>query len=366
MGSQVLREFGPDAEIPCRTVAKTRRTAKACLQCRSRKQKCGGQSIHNRRRSCSRCLHLGFTCSFLTQPYDNDTNYTAYSPETAEAVEKLRTGFDEHETRLRYLESLINDFKDNTDPTQETPSVSNIQSNHSVSEGPQGTQELLDSYSGNQHIIDPIGGPAEITADRVALRTVNLDAPITTLRHLHPYGTNSDIGNSMVDPVSCGFIHMGEAQEACDVFFANCHRWGPVLCPRSQRSAEVVRKENPVLFTSICAVGFRFMGEPRRDVYKHIVALLDAMLSRLLLQPTSADVKLDHIKALLLYIQWMPLDSSQYGASSSRYNDISSWSMLGLAIRYALLMGMHQSAVVPFSNQGHQVVTQEDILRLRV
>ena len=49
----------------------------------------------------------------------------------------------------------------------------------------------------------------------------------------------------------------------------------------------------------------------------------------------------------------------------SRYNDISAWSVLGLAIRYATFLGLDQSAINPFLGPVESI-SEDDISRLRV
>lgn len=116
--------------------------------------------------------------------------------------------------------------------------------------------------------------------------------------------------------------------------------------------------------------------------YRAIVELLDSSMSRLLLQPNLSDVTLDHIRCLLLYIQWMPVEQNTSGISQTRCksahphrndcalmnedNDISAWSVLGLAIRYSLFLGLDRSAIAPFSPYASKSPGQEDFARLRV
>lgn len=102
--------------------------------------------------------------------------------------------------------------------------------------------------------------------------------------------------------------------------------------------------------------------------------MLDKAVAQLLLRPTSADVTLDSIRVLLLYAQWMPynqddervvdLESTSLRPPRSRYNETSAWAILGLAMRYALLLGLDRSAIKPFQNT-HEA-SEEDMSRLRV
>ena len=107
-----------------------------------------------------------------------------------------------------------------------------------------------------------------------------------------------------------------------------------------------------------------------------LTALLDKAVSRLLLRPTPSDVTLDSIRVLLIYAQWMPYsregeDGDASGAESSdrlpksRYNDISAWAVLGLAIRYAVFLGLDRAAIGPFQEPGKSI-SEDDVSRLRV
>jgi hypothetical protein len=106
--------------------------------------------------------------------------------------------------------------------------------------------------------------------------------------------------------------------------------------------------------------------------FSELTAQLDHAVSRLLLRPTPSDVSLDSIRVLLLYAQWMPCNwnsgnGQTSGAESpkSRYNEVSAWAVLGLALRYALLLGLDQASIAPFQEHTH-TVNQDDICRLRV
>ncbi|KAJ5585155.1 uncharacterized protein N7459_004955 [Penicillium hispanicum] len=109
--------------------------------------------------------------------------------------------------------------------------------------------------------------------------------------------------------------------------------------------------------------------------FNNLTNLLDKAVSRLLLRPTPSDVTLDSIRVLLLYAQWMPCsredeDEFESGqpssrAPSSRYNEISAWAVLGLAVRYATLMGLERSAIAPFREPTKEP-SEHDVSRLRV
>jgi hypothetical protein len=110
-----------------------------------------------------------------------------------------------------------------------------------------------------------------------------------------------------------------------------------------------------------------------------LTILFDKAVSRLLLRPTPSDVTLDSIRVLLLYAQWMPFSwgnedeppasnatqSKTFNTPKSRYNEISAWAVLGLALRYALFLGLDRAAIAPFQDPVG-VVSKEDVSCLRV
>lgn len=93
-----------------------------------------------------------------------------------------------------------------------------------------------------------------------------------------------------------------------------------------------------------------------------LTAMLDSVISNMLLRPTPADVCLDSIRVLLLYAQWMPF-RAEGTHLKSRYNDVSAWAVLGLAVRYAVFLGLERSVLAPLQNE---VLGDEDMSRFRV
>lgn len=49
----------------------------------------------------------------------------------------------------------------------------------------------------------------------------------------------------------------------------------------------------------------------------------------------------------------------------SRYNEISAWAVLGLAIRYATFLGLERTAIAPFKSRT-QSVSDDDMTRFRI
>lgn len=75
---------------------------------------------------------------------------------------------------------------------------------------------------------------------------------------------------------------------------------------------------------------------------------------------------LDSIRVLLLYAQWMPYTADDDHPPKSRYNEISAWAVLGLAVRYALFLGLDQKGLQPFAPSSTAAVSPDEVARLRV
>lgn len=337
--------FGSEAGSP----RKLRRTSKACVQCRLRKQKCDGQSKVDSRRPCRRCVYLGASCSFAATTSAESDAEVVKQEKTARHIARLERLVKDQGERLHRLEVLIGDFqKHSPSPNADTIHVSGLKS--------YGRASALANDNGVASSVvseSPTCSNSSVVRSRGALDVINLDTPMSTLRHLKEHDKPPGFRPSIQDPISCGLISSEEAQEAFDLFFTHCHRWAPVLCPLTQRVAEHIRISCPTLFIAVCCVGLRFRKGTNQEVYRQLVGILDASLSRLLLRPSQTDVHLDHIRVFLLYIQWMPVDILEDDELATRYNDVSAWSMLGLAIRYALFLGLHQDAVESFAAKGN-------------
>jgi len=119
-------------------------------------------------------------------------------------------------------------------------------------------------------------------------------------------------------------------------------------------------------------VDSRLTAEERRDTWLHprytrLVALLDAEMSRLTLRPRPADVCLETVQAWMIYSHWMPVDvvTTSTGQSyRSRFSESSVWQCMGLAIRWATLLGLDQTAHLPFMDHS-RIPTTLDVQSYR-
>ena len=141
------------------------------------------------------------------------------------------------------------------------------------------------------------------------------------------------------------------------------------LLPVSQ-----LHQTRPLLLLAICATAYRFSrpDEPTGSRTQRLIRLTeayDSAISTLILRSTPAHVNLDSIYAILIYAQWMPFavrslkDSTE--SFGNRYNEVSVWSVIGLASRYASIMGLGRCAIQPFQAEGYDI-TEEDMGRMRI
>ncbi|KAJ5634707.1 hypothetical protein N7528_002549 [Penicillium herquei] len=234
--------------------------------------------------------------------------------------------------------------------------------------------------------------PSQASTSLSGVDAIELDPPIATLRsirELAKYETTheSEVARpsriSPFDPVRQGILTAQDAQKAINIFFDNCHPSAPLLNQSTRQSWSERELHSPALVLAICSIGARFWSKGNfldsarsmHPKFNELTCLLDKAVSRLLLRPTPSDVTLDSIRVLLLYAQWMPCvreqedevenDDSAPRFPRSRYNEISAGAVLGLAMRYALLMGLDRSVLAPFQTRD-VLPTADHISKMRV
>ncbi|ODN78876.1 hypothetical protein L202_04412 [Cryptococcus amylolentus CBS 6039] len=386
--------------------SKTRRANRACLQCRSRKQRCLPQADETQA-PCQRCSQLGASCSFeivsLTENEDKPT-----PSQMAEIVVNLQKRLLVVEERVRSLQTggaptndgigLVANVRVSQEPHLEPdrmmvqhastsgPSISRAQPSTLHSHN---SHAISPSYSSYHRDTVPISSPHHDGQPAVSMSTIKLGAPIATLRSLGALPANGS--ESMLDPIAQSVLSVLDAQRAIKIFFDHCHSFGPVLDKVSVNDGMRLRHQNPPLFLTICTIGARYWDSgisqdqgPLRERGLHpsfleLTTLLDITI-QLILRPMPSDVTLDSIRALLLYAQWMPPSrehlfratkrssegSENQRAPRSRYNDISAWAVLGLAQRYALFLGPDRLSVLRFQDPHTESITPTDMARLRI
>ncbi|KAH8895328.1 hypothetical protein GQ53DRAFT_49766 [Thozetella sp. PMI_491] len=291
----------------------------------------------------------------------------------AEMVVDMQRRLNAHEARIAELESAA---RGPGLPSQTSNSV--YRQNHEVVEhdasslSDMGAEELEDSALnyGAQ------GQASKSEPSRVRLDILELASPIATLKSLGALDARRSDGFSPYDPIILSVLSAQEAQDAIDIYFDNCHPWAPVLSEDIRITGMSLRRSNPALFLSIVSVGCRFWhrGSPHTR-YHDLVKLLDSILSNLILCPTPHDAGLDSIRAIMVYLQWMPCTRNKATYSPqrasrtkprTRYNDMSAWAMFGLALRYASFMNLEQLALAPFRLPANSLFSKDDVDRMRV
>jgi hypothetical protein len=146
--------------------------------------------------------------------------------------------------------------------------------------------------------------------------------------------------------------------------------WSTILGPRRLRVSRLWYSVLPQECSQSCNSAESISTEfhPR---YTDLIALLDALISKLCLMPSLEDVALQTIQVILLYAQWMPC-GQEHGDSTpthkhqrSRYNDVSAYTILGLALRFAKVIDLEKDATLPFL-QSDKSASTSDVDRLRV
>ncbi|KAL3455150.1 hypothetical protein BJX64DRAFT_298043 [Aspergillus heterothallicus] len=300
-----------------------RRVARACLQCRARKQRCSPES-GALQAPCRRCRHQGITCSFQTQRVVGPEE-TPGPSRMAQLVVELHQQVNRQEARIADLERQMR-------------------------QGQAPAKTPLDNI-----IATTSHSPS------FAIDDIDIGPPIATLRSLGALA-KEDL-RSGYDPIASGVITLEEAQSAVNIFFDHCHPWAPFLGEGHRNTWQDVRQTAPSLFLAICTIGMRFSNPLTHST---LTALLDQAVSRLLLRPTLSDVTLDSVRVFLLYAQWMPCTAQENQPPKSRYNEISAWAVLGLAVRYALFLGIDHAALRPFAQYPPAAPSAEEVGRLRV
>lgn len=268
-----------DGEPP----SKTRRTTRACLQarklysymkcfcltdsfsrqCRNRKQRCDGPSAADATMPCRRCCQLDFTCSFTQSPQENEVETSSM---TLKKVDRLQRQLVDHQKRIEDLELFIQGVKSGSGSAtvDEAPmrnaSISTPHINDSVVS--QQSPEITERGGGtSDHHIFPrtntmgisnvVESPFEHqnsisgslshprTESSFTMDTVNLEAPMSTLRNLASLSKEKEEKDSGAwnmtynpilplvdqnkrerleqDPIALGILTMEEAQHAFDM-----------------------------------------------------------------------------------------------------------------------------------------------------
>ncbi|KAL5372389.1 hypothetical protein DPSP01_013555 [Paraphaeosphaeria sporulosa] len=355
------------------------RANRACASCRVRKQRCILSSMTGQT-ACQRCAHHGMPCSFETEPADAHQEQPGPT-KLAQMVVQLQQRVNQHEARIAELEHLdatphkYPRLSSSSLPTTSLPITSDHESQSPV---------RIESHLTRVPQIF-----------NTSIEQLELGAPIATLRALGALGDARDPANestrmntnrSCSDPIESGMLTETEASRAFNIYFEHCHPWAPVLSQKTRSMGISLRETSPTLFLAIVAIGARFWCEDNtsndtmrlRSMHPHyfdVIKLLDSNMSRLLLRPCAASASLSNIQSLLLYLQWMPYDSCPLGPGharsqtlvQTRYNEMSTWVVFGLALRYAEFCGLEQKVLGSFQDdRSLATATSEDMDAMRV
>nr|XP_031863799.1 uncharacterized protein CI109_000441 [Kwoniella shandongensis]KAA5530871.1 hypothetical protein CI109_000441 [Kwoniella shandongensis] len=359
-----------------------RRTTHACVQCRERKQKCGGVTSQA---TCIACQARKVDCSFEEEA--RDPRYNPYlriqstrSPDRSiRVVEREREArgessqaengkdAEEVQNQLQLLRDEIQTLRGTLMDRQ----VTQILQNTSIpgpstifppppQEQPVQTDQAIFSDPSPTYF-DPPSATHSVPAQSlpsIPLSHTSPDAAFNgPMKVLQELGADDAFDVECHDPITRQILTQGEASVAFRLFFNKCHLNAPFLDSQYDGDLQSVRSRNAALFLNIIVVGARFWSHSsKRDTWLHpryprLVALLDQEMSRLTLRPRPADICLETVQAWMIYSHWMPIDtSSSINGTSyrSRFTESSVWQCLGLAIRWVTLLGLDKTAHLPF------------------
>ncbi|PWN18411.1 hypothetical protein BCV69DRAFT_72240 [Microstroma glucosiphilum] len=350
-----------------------RRTGRACLQCRSRKQKCIVDTVNEEdpHAPCKRCLRNRFDCSFQEA---DDQGPAPIAPNVgSNDISMLFRQMQRHELRIRALEEQLAGPSALPRRSESSSVPTNVKRREDAELASMDSRSLpnlveaLGEASG-------IGGKSErpqsassprssSSQSRIGVESLQLDAPIATLRSLGAISQDGWRGravespssaSSSFDPVSRGVLPLDDASQCIATYASSCHLMAPLLDEEMLYSLSILRKR-PILFLAICCVGARlWQATPGLDEmtahpnYDALIELLDESFSKLLLRPTSEHLTLASVQALLITAQWMPMVRTATQRYESRYSEISAGSLLGLVGRYAHSIGLEAASLPPF------------------
>ncbi|OJJ05894.1 hypothetical protein ASPVEDRAFT_154023 [Aspergillus versicolor CBS 583.65] len=382
------------------------RTGHACVQCRHRKQKCGGFTYDVK---CQPCTNRNVECSFQEEvkelrlnpylrlrssrspsanfddPRIENTRVSAASSSSflvsdptalasgavqldarhaspaeealPKKVDSLQSRVAELEQRLGIAHGGIADYVDTAPRSQARTSLLH----HAK---PDQTQQSYDSPSSV-----PVGllcnsNPQSLPSPH---GTVNTDGPLKALNSMQ----REDPGALEInDPITRSVLTEGEAHVIFRLYFSNCHLNVPLLDVNVDAEIDRVRSRSALLFIAILSVGARFWSASSKSScwlhprYTDLVRLLDAEIMRVTLRPRHEDQRLETVQALMLCAHWMPFDLAPGPQRyQSRFSEAGAWQCLGLAIRWATSLTLERSCHTSFLHP--ETVTQEDARRFR-
>ncbi|KAL4874307.1 hypothetical protein BJY04DRAFT_226175 [Aspergillus karnatakaensis] len=378
------------------------RTGHACVQCRHRKQKCGGFTYDIK---CRPCTTRKVKCSF--QEEIKDLRYNPYLLRLRPPSQPIHADDDLSNSPPRPGSTPF-DAEVVQSPSPNL--LSNGQDAASVEQGLPGEIDTLKARIADleSRLVDPVGEhrdyiqtpqghaastfvnqfepePTHDTAPSLTLRSlgssakptsrslpspqssINTDGPLKALNSIQ---TDDPAELESHDPIARSVLTEGEAHVLFRLYFEHCHPNAPFLDVSIDNDVDQVRIRSGILFTAILCVGARFWSASSKAPcwlhprYTELVRLLDAEVMRVTLRPSHNDQKLETIQALMLCAHWMPFDPATGPERfRSRFSEGGAWQCLGLAIRWATSLALERSCHTSFLRP--EMATRDDVRRYR-
>ncbi|RSH95502.1 hypothetical protein EHS25_000594 [Saitozyma podzolica] len=381
------------------------RTGHACVQCRERKQRCGGFTHEIK---CGPCRTREVECSF--QEEANDPRFNPYlrlgtSRSPPFSADKSPHGDASSSTsasaRLHAFPAVMGrngDWEAGSGPYQSSNEgnvarqVESLRSQLAELERRLGTtlqaEEVPKSSAWQPQpepsfvlpsnptyepvyfptqALPPLPAPTTIPTSVSPQDVVCIDGPLSALSSIQ---TDSAFEVEINDPIDRSILTEGEAHVMFRLYFSRCHPNAPFLYVDYDSDLDRVRSSSKLLLLAILCVGARFWSYSSRSScwlhprYHELVRLLDMEVMRITLRPSPDDLKLETVQGLLLCAHWMPLDvSTDKKQYRFRFSEGGAWQCLGLAIRWATFLALERSCHLSFHRL--ESVTKDDARRYR-
>ncbi|KAJ5808997.1 hypothetical protein N7474_010266 [Penicillium riverlandense] len=386
------------------------RTGHACVQCRHRKQKCGG---FTRSIKCRPCTTRKVKCSFEEEvkdprhnPYlclrgsrspsigiDTRANESTVLPSSSAAQSSGLTVLDRGNAPRSLLAVPSREIRTSSTDEELPKQIELLKARIAelekwfvtTSSDSAGYMNTPQSRSATSLGIpfEPIPSLQGYSSPPViSLRsTQNPDAPSLSssqgatmtdgpLKALNSVQSEDPVDFELHDPIARTILTEGEAHVMFRLYFSHPHPNAPFLDTGLDSDVDNVRQRSVLLFLAILCIGARFWGASSRSPcwlhhrYPELVRLLDAEVMRVTLRPRNDDQRLETIQALMLCAHWMPFDiSADSQHYQSRFSEAGAWQCLGLAIRWAGSLVLNHRCYKSFKHP--ETATRADARRFR-
>ncbi|KAI5481375.1 hypothetical protein MNV49_004997 [Pseudohyphozyma bogoriensis] len=231
------------------------------------------------------------------------------------------------------------------------------------------------SSGGEFMVEDALDDTVDASRERLVLASQSLVAPLHTLRNLEltsPATSPAKVG--VPTRVEEGILSQEEVEKLFTIYIKNCYQVAPFVDSMDEEmplatSISIFRNcGSDLLFLAVLTTAARFWLYDDANVttswlhpeYHRLVDRLDREFLRITTRPVPGDTSIETVQALLVLIHWQPHDPIPGGQTRSRYSEMSTWNLMGIAIRWAIQLGLESTVSDPFTQPG-RIATIEEV-----